>query len=292
MPRETRPVEYGPGRSARSATGRAGLRSEHNPSLAGSAHPFGEKLRILKGSSGRGLLFFFASLRQPPRLLTDTALTVQKAGLSGRHSLTKEKQVSKEHRRPFPPTMPRAARNMTMGWSELRAYLGSSFRPEWMGDCEHLRPVVRAELAASDSLDDFYRTCHSYLYDLTAYELSGDKERNHALLHRLVPAPATVLDYGCGIGADGLKLIDRGYEVHFADLCNPSVDYLRWRLRHRGIEAPVYDVDRDTIPRVDVAICWDVLEHVSDPEAVLHRLESLADLVIVNFIQHDVDTDQ
>jgi hypothetical protein len=51
----------------------------------------------------------------------------------------------------------------------------------------------------------------------------------------------------------------------------------------------VHDVDRSIDGRYDVAYCFDVLEHVEDPLAVLARLESLADVVVVNLLESDPD---
>ena len=101
-----------------------------------------------------------------------------------------------------------------------------------------------------------------------------------------------LLDYGCGIGADGLRLLEDGYRVEFADFDNPSVAFLRWRLEQRGFDTIVYDIENDIPGGFDVAYCFDVLEHVDDPIEVLERLESLAGIVVVNFLEpapHDPD---
>src|SRR5690348_16358154 len=109
-----------------------------------------------------------------------------------------------------------------------------------------------------------------YLRDLTA----------------LVPPGSRVLDYGCGIGSDGLALMEAGYDVGFADFDNPSVEYLRWRLRRRGLDAPIYDLDSTAPPPGwDAAYAFDVIEHVDDPFAFLATLDRLAGLVVVNFLE-------
>jgi hypothetical protein len=111
-----------------------------------------------------------------------------------------------------------------------------------------------------------------------------------AELTELVPPPARLLDYGCGIGSDGLALIEAGYEVEFADFDNPSTRYLRWRLERRGLQAPVHDLDRDRLPGgYDVAYAFDVIEHVEDPFAFLARIEATADLVAINFLEPAAD---
>src|SRR5207249_1295497 len=121
----------------------------------------------------------------------------------------------------------------------------------------------------------------------TAREMAGDVDASCALLRRLVPAPARVLEYGCGIGAAGLRLLDDGYQVHVANGSGPNTRYLRWRLARRGLDAPISDPQRDPLPQVDVAICGDVMESTVERQGLLRSLESLGDLVIATFIHHD-----
>src|SRR4051794_31116512 len=135
-----------------------------------------------------------------------------------------------------------------------------------------------------------------YLYNLTVFAMSRTKEPYLADLTDLVPPGARVLDYGCGIGSDGLALLEAGYEVGFADFANPSVEYLRWRLRERGFDARVFDLDASPPPAGwDAAFSFDVIEHVDDPFVFLGRLEELAAMVVVNFLEpapHEPDIHQ
>ncbi|MFN2539112.1 MAG: hypothetical protein ABR549_13325, partial [Mycobacteriales bacterium] len=86
-----------------------------------------------------------------------------------------------------------------------------------------------------------------------------------------------------------LRLLADGRQVEFADFDNPSTTYLRWRLARRGLAAAVHDVEREVPGGFDLVYCFDVIEHVDDPFAFLHRLESLADLVVVNFLEPTPD---
>jgi SAM-dependent methyltransferase len=114
--------------------------------------------------------------------------------------------------------------------------------------------------------------------------MSGTKEPYLADLRRLIAPGARLLDYGCGIGADGLRMLERGYQVEFADFANPSAEYLHWRLAQRGLEAPVHDIDQHVPAGFDAAYAFDVIEHVEDPFNFLHELESRAALVMVNLL--------
>lgn len=167
--------------------------------------------------------------------------------------------------------------------AELRQYLGDSFEPRQLQDPVKL---VDDELAQIGDEGELYRTSRGYLYNLTAFAMSTTKDPYLADLETFIPAPARVLDYGCGIGSDGLYLIDRGYRVGFADFDNPSTAYLRWRLANRGVSGDIYDLDRSEVPSgFDLAFSFDVIEHVPDPFDFLSRMESHADYVLVNLLE-------
>jgi GT2 family glycosyltransferase/2-polyprenyl-3-methyl-5-hydroxy-6-metoxy-1,4-benzoquinol methylase len=173
----------------------------------------------------------------------------------------------------------RAAREL----QELRDYLGDDFDLESFRG--HVAAVEHEEGSAPDE-ETFYRTSRMYLYDLTVFAMSGTKEPYLADLTSVVPAGASLLDWGCGIGSDGLLLAERGYDVSFADFDNPSTTYLRWRLRRRGLEARVFDIEQPEIPGgFDAAYSFDVIEHVDDPFAFLSELERRARLVAVNLLE-------
>src|SRR4051794_18839917 len=166
--------------------------------------------------------------------------------------------------------------------AELREYLGDAY------DEDRLRGYARlvdAELARIGDEQRLYRTSEAYLYDLTAFAMTGTKDPYLAWIPP-APPPLRLLDFGCGIGSDGLRLLEAGHDVTFADFDNPSTRYLRWRLAKRGLDAPVVDVDRG-LPGgpFDLAYAFDVLEHLDDPFAALAALEERARLVLVNLLE-------
>ena len=167
--------------------------------------------------------------------------------------------------------------------AELKEYLGERY------DHAHLQrwqEAVDEELERVGDEATLYRTSEMYLYNLTVFAMSRTKEPYLRDLTRVVEPGARLLDYGCGIGSDGLLLLEAGYDVGFADFANPSTEYLRWRLRRRGLEAQVYDLDAAPPPADwDAAYAFDVIEHVEDPFAFLAELERLAGLVVVNFLE-------
>ncbi len=172
--------------------------------------------------------------------------------------------------------------------AELQAYLGEAF------DLDRLQRYdsqLDHEFHEIGDEDAFYRTSEAYLYNLTAFAMTGTKDPYMDVLTAAVPAGAKLLDYGCGIGSDGLALLEAGYDVAFADFDNPSTRYLRWRLKQRGLEAAIHDLDAGPPPAgaFALAFAFDVIEHVDDPRAFLAQMERCAGLVLVNLLEETHD---
>lgn len=165
---------------------------------------------------------------------------------------------------------------------ELREYLGEAFDERAFRNHE---AAVEGEFHDVADESRFYRVARGYLYDLTVFAMSETKRPYLERLIELVEPRGRLLDYGCGIGADGLLLLEAGYRVEFADFANPSTEYLRWRLRRRGLEAPVHDLDEHVPGGFDAAYSFDVIEHVPDPAAFLAELERRSALVMVNLLE-------
>lgn len=168
--------------------------------------------------------------------------------------------------------------------AELRDYLGKRYD---RGRLEHYQEELDAEVAAVGNEREFYRTSNAYLYNLTAFAMTGTKLPYLEYLVRYIPHGARLLDYGCGIGSDGLMLLKAGYRVEFAEFENPSTEYLRWRLERRSIEAPIHDLDREVPSGFDAAYAFDVIEHVPDAFDLLREMEARAALIEVNFLEFD-----
>jgi 2-polyprenyl-3-methyl-5-hydroxy-6-metoxy-1,4-benzoquinol methylase len=168
--------------------------------------------------------------------------------------------------------------------ADLRAYLGDAYDRRKL---ERNQEVLDEEAAAAGDEREFYRTSQAYLYNLTAFAMSGTKLPYLDILATRVPVGSRLLDYGCGIGSDGLMLLEAGYRVEFADFANPSTAYLRWRLKQRSLDAPIHDLEGRVPGGFDAAYSFDVMEHVPDPFAFLGEMERRASLVEVNLLEYD-----
>ena len=167
--------------------------------------------------------------------------------------------------------------------AELREYLGASYDHARL---ERYEDQLESELEEVGDEGRLYRTSDAYLYNLTAFAMTATKLPYLRDLTKIVEPGGRLLDYGCGIGSDGLMLLEMGYRVEFADFDNPSTRYLRWRLERRGLEANVHDLDAGAPPTgFDLAYAFDVIEHVPDPIAFLGALEESASVVLVNLLE-------
>lgn len=172
--------------------------------------------------------------------------------------------------------------------ADLRAYLGDAYDHERL---MHYEAQLEAELAEIGDEQELYRRSVGYLYNLTAFAMTGTKDPYRAWIDEQFPGGGRLLDVGCGIGADGLALLrGGGHAVTFADFDNPSVAYLRTRLAALDEQlrerARIVDLDAEALPAGhDLAYAFDVLEHVEDPFALLARMEAAASLVLVNLLE-------
>jgi len=82
------------------------------------------------------------------------------------------------------------------------------------------------------------------------------------------------LDYGSGIGSDAIAFANAGYAVTLADVSEPLLRFAKWRCERRGFKVTAIDLKTSPVPAAayDVAICFDVLEHIPRPMRTLGRI--------------------
>jgi len=170
---------------------------------------------------------------------------------------------------------------------ELRRYLGERY--------DSARLVYRSAhpdtKASSSAQDEREWPDDESLFQFARRALEGATDTALSVLHRHLEPGSRLIEYGCGIGSDGLRLAQSGYVVQFADHPGPTLDYLRWRLAGRGLHMPVYDLGLDELPGdLDAAVCFGASSSGRDPVALLHQLEQIAPIVALGFFaETDVD---
>ena len=89
-----------------------------------------------------------------------------------------------------------------------------------------------------------------------------------------------VLEPGCGGGRLVVELAARGYNAIGYDLSTPAINYLRRRLKRRGLTAEVFEGDMTTVqvnPPIDLAICpMNTFRHLLTESDARSHLESVA----------------
>lgn len=83
-----------------------------------------------------------------------------------------------------------------------------------------------------------------------------------------------VVDVGCGDGALASLLISEGAVVTGVDPNQTAVGMARREFQRRGLKADLHDsLDRLASCTFDIAVCADVIEHVSAPKDLLRNIE-------------------
>lgn len=92
----------------------------------------------------------------------------------------------------------------------------------------------------------------------------------------------TAMDYGCGIGTDGLVAAAHGIRVTLVDFDTPATDFAKWRCGKWGLEGMVefltFPEDEGKARKgvYDFIFLIDVLEHTPDHHDILRELNGHA----------------
>ena len=159
------------------------------------------------------------------------------------------------------------------------------------------RPVARAELqrklaveipvradwlrrrvnsANAEEVVRFYRETESYIWELMAANNLIETLFNYGVTiqHLTRLGVHSALDYGAGIGSFVLAADAAGITMTHMDLPSPTLRFATWRyaIRQRSVRVIEASGCHHDIPKSEAIICTEVVEHVSDPLALLNAL--------------------
>jgi hypothetical protein len=172
--------------------------------------------------------------------------------------------------------------------AELQEYLGNNYDPRLMvwNDAK-----LRREMTAA-------RTMRQWLNSKAAVHYHACKAKDAWILphiqfaHENLAPGMSVLDYHARAGEFGLGLRE-GYRLSFADSKGRLMTFLKQRVKTRGLDAKVYDVDKDNIPPHDAVMAFDAVPLYEPGEqwVFIQRLATLGRRVIINIDKRNLEMD-
>lgn len=135
---------------------------------------------------------------------------------------------------------------------------------EW----EQMSPQTPDEIIA------FYRNAENYIFDLANWHQGGSQKIQNLIEFCQQRKLNRILDYGCGIGEEGIALAEVGFEVTMADVPGKTFDFAKWRVRRRDLRVQFIDVVDDAPLKeiYDCVFCFEVLEHLWEPAVVVQHI--------------------
>lgn len=168
------------------------------------------------------------------------------------------------------------AAKKSKGLLELKEYLGKDFTEYYDSSWALADEWNKKNPLTRDDISDFYKKTRNYLFNLVIWYESGDRRNFHKELFQLIEkfSIKSVIDFGCGVGSDSLFLLENKMKTFMVDFDCPSVDFLKWRMKKRGLlSEDIINVDKmKLLPKGEMFWAIDVLEHMPNPVDVVALL--------------------
>lgn len=122
----------------------------------------------------------------------------------------------------------------------------------------------------------FYQEAENYVFDLAQWHLSEwtKRQTQNILEFCRQKGLRRILDYGCGIGEEGIALAKSGFDVTLADVLGNTFNFAKWRVQQKGLQVKFINVVNDAPLQetYDGIICLEVLEHLWELEVTVKHL--------------------
>jgi 2-polyprenyl-3-methyl-5-hydroxy-6-metoxy-1,4-benzoquinol methylase len=155
---------------------------------------------------------------------------------------------------------------------KVLAYWGEKGTQKIKEKWERENPRTEQEIA------HYYDTLELYIPELSSWhamEKNIDFIKIVEFLQFAVKENLTqYLDFGAGIGSNGLLFSRNDFNVTLADISGAMINYAKWRLKRHGAPARFIDLKIQGLPfeYFDCATAIEVLEHAVDPVALMKKI--------------------
>lgn len=136
-------------------------------------------------------------------------------------------------------------------------------------------PIVR-DLTKEDL---FYINNKMYLPELVRWNIEREQVTRRIVNCVKNNKSKFVFDFGCGIGTDIIELFKIGCIGEYSEYNRLTSEFISFRLEKHGLEKHLFG----NIPKFDLTICLDVLEHLDNPIEKLNELAKKTTYMAVNF---------
>lgn len=135
---------------------------------------------------------------------------------------------------------------------------------------------------------EFYKKTPNYIFELMEYHSTDAKQ---GLTNSVIDVCKknnfnTVLDFGAGICQDSIVSTKNNFRATAADIPGKTFNFGKWRIKKQELEIKTIDISNETpiIDNYDSITCFEVLQHVVNPEKTLSHLRDHLKLNGILFI--------
>lgn len=126
-----------------------------------------------------------------------------------------------------------------------------------------------------EEIMNFYAQTENYIPELMITAATEDKQRltRFVVAHCLKEGVKKILDFGCGIGEDSIVAALNELDTTAVDIEGKTFDFAKWRFRKYSINVKTIGIKyyRPLDVKYDAITCFEVLQHVPDPEKTLEH---------------------